>query len=131
MNASHVSVLQNYVISNFSRIDQINSSIENGTILSNSLKNINSSTTDVVKNLQVNLDTLQTQLQNITAIELLLERLDHSLSKYNTTTLYQELQNMLATQESARQNLEITLLTLQEQINYLEHLHSLLPEDCT
>ena len=132
MNASQASVLQNYVISNVSRIDQINSSMENTTTLGNSLKNTNSSTTDVVKNLQVNLDTLldQTLSQNLTVIELLLEHLDDSLS-YNATAMYQQLQNMVATQESVRNDFEATLLTLQEQIDYLEHVNSLLPEDCT
>ena len=132
MNASHLSVLQNYTFGNVSRIDEMSASTENATILANSLKNTNSSTTDVVNNLQVDLDTLfdQSLSQNITAVELLLERLDHRLS-YNVTALYQELRNMVATQEAARRKFEVTLLALQEQIDYLEHINSLLPEDCT
>lgn len=132
MNASQVSVLQDYIISNVSRIEQISESTENATTLGNSLKDTNSSTTDVIKNLQVNLDALldQTLSQNLTAIKQLLEHLDDRLS-YNATAMYQQLQNMVATQESVRNDFEVTLLALQEQINYLEHVNSLLPEDCT
>ena len=133
MNASHLSVLQNYTFGNVSRIDEMSVSTENATILANSLKNTNSSATDVVNNLQVNLDSLfdQSLSQNITAVELLLERLDHRLLYYNITALYQELQNMVVTQEAARKNFEVTLLALKEQIDYLEHVNSLLPEDCS
>ena len=80
----------------------------------------------------MNLDTLldQTLSQNITAIKLFLDDLDDHLS-YNATALYQELQNMVAQQEEARTNFEATLLVLQKQIDYLEHINSLLPADCT
>jgi hypothetical protein len=132
LNASHLSVLQNYTFSNVSRVDEISAATENATILTYSLKNANSSTTDIISNLQMNLDTLldQTLSQNITAIELLLQNLDDHLS-YNATALYQQFQNMVTTQAAARKNLEATLLALQKQTNYLEHVNSLLPEGCT
>lgn len=131
-NASHLSVLQNYTFGNVSRIDEISTSTENATILGNSLKNTSLSTMDIVSSLQMNLDTLldQTLSQNITAIKLFLDDLDDHLS-YNATALYQELQNMVAQQEEARTNFEATLLVLQKQIDYLEHINSLLPADCT
>lgn len=131
-NASHLSVLQNYTFGNVSRIDEISTSTENATILGNSLKNTSLSTMDIVSSLQMNLDTLldQTLSQNITAIKLFLDNLDDHLS-YNATALYQELQNMVAQQEEARTNFEATLLVLQKQIDYLEHINSLLPADCT
>ena len=131
-NASHLSVLQNYTFGNVSRIDKISTSTENATILGNSLKNTSLNTMDIVSSLQMNLDTLldQTLSQNITAIKLFLDDLDDHLS-YNATALYQELQNMVAQQEEARTNFEATLLVLQKQIDYLEHINSLLPADCT
>ena len=131
-NASHLSVLQNYTFGNVSRIDEISTSTENATILGNSLKNTSLSTMDIVSSLQMNLDTLldQTLSQNITAIKLFLDNLDDHLS-YNATALYQELQNMVVQQEEARTNFEATLLVLQKQIDYLEHINSLLPADCT
>ena len=132
LNSSYLSVLQNYTFSNVSRIDEIHAATENATILANSLKNANSSTTDIVNNLRMNLDTLldQTRSQNITAIELLLQNLGDRLS-YNATILYQELQNMVTMQAEARSNLEATLLELQQQTDYLERVNSLLPEGCT
>ena len=131
-NASHLSVLQNYTFGNVSRIDKISTSTENATILGNSLKNTSLNTMDIVSSLQMNLDTLldQTLSQNITAIKLFLDDLDDHLS-YNATALYQELQNMVVQQEEARTNFEATLLVLQKQIDYLEHINSLLPADCT
>ena len=132
LNSSHLSVLQNYTFSNVSRVDEIHAATENGTILANSLKNANSSTTDIVNNLRMNLDTLldQTRSQNITVIEPLLQNLGDHLS-YNATVLYQELQNMVTMQAEARSNLEATLLEFQQQTDYLEHVISLLPEGCT
>lgn len=131
-NASHLSVLQNYTFGNVSRIDEISTSTENATILGNSLKNTSLSTMDIVSSLEMNLDTLldQTLSQNTTAIKLFLDDLDDHLS-YNATALYQELPNMVAQQEEARTNFEATLLVLQKQIDYLEHINSLLPADCT
>lgn len=110
--------------------DEIIASTEEATILANSLKT-NSSTADV-SNLQINLDTLleQMQSQNTTAIERLLEHLHDRLS-YNATALYRELQGRVATQEAARREFEVTVLALQKQIDYLEHVNSLLPVDCT
>ena len=129
-NALHLSVLQNYTFSNVSMTDEIIASTEEATILANSLKT-NSSTADV-SNLQINLDTLleQMQSQNTTAIERLLEHLHDRLS-YNATALYRELQGRVATQEAARREFEVTVLALQKQIDYLEHVNSLLPVDCT
>lgn len=132
LNSSYLSVLQNYTFSNVSRIDETHAATDNATILANSLKNANSSTTDIVNNLRMNLDTLldQTRSQNITAIELLLQNLGDRLS-YNATILYQELQNMVTMQAEARSNLEATLLELQQQTDYLERVNSLIPEGCT
>lgn len=132
LNSSHLSVLQNYTFSNVSRVDEIRAATENATILANSLKHANSSTTDIVNNLRMNLDTLldQTLSQNITAIELLLQNLGDPLS-YNVTVLYQELQNMVTMQAETRSNLEATLVELQQQTDYLEHINSLVPEGCT
>lgn len=131
MNASHVSVLQNNLINYASRVlGQAELSVENTTILSDAVKDINSTAIEVVDDLQVNLNALRTQPQNITAFQLLLTDLSQSLSEYSITTLYQEVQEMVVIQESLRQNLETALLRIQEQVHYLEYVNSLLPNDC-
>lgn len=115
------------------RIDQAEMSTENATILLYTLKSINSSATDMVGNLQNRLDALHSPLQNLTAIQSLIELLEEKLKmpEYNIPALYQELHDMLDSQVLLRQRLEASLQGLQEQVDYLEHINSMLPEDCT
>ena len=114
------------------RIDQAEMSTENATILLNTLKSINSSATNMVGDLQNRLDALQSPLQNSTAIQSLIELLEEKLKmpEYNIPALYQELQDMLDSQVLVRQKLEASLQNLQEQVDYLEHINSLLPQNC-
>ena len=131
MNASHVSELQNNLANYSSMIDEAEMSTEDGIALSTSLQKHNSTATERVKNLEADLSALYTLTQNITAIQLFIERLDQTLSDYDILMLYQQLQNMLSDQETMRQSLETSLQSLQEQVLYLEHVNSLLPERCT
>ena len=133
VNSSHVYVLQGKLTEYSERIDQAEMSTENATILSVKLKIVNSSATNMVVNLTNRLDTLHSPLQNLSAIQSLIELLEEKLEmpEYNITALYQELRDMLDSQVSVRQKLEASLQRLQEQVDYLEHINSLLPQDCT
>lgn len=132
LNSSRVYVLQAKLDDYSERIDQAEMSAKNASILRDTLKSINSSATNMVENLKSRLDTLRSPLRNITAIQSLIELLEEKLDmpEYNITILYQELQNMLDSQVSVRQRLETSLQRLQDQVDYLEHINSLLPQDC-
>ena len=126
-------VLQGELAEYSERIDQAEMSTENATFLRNTLKSINSSSTNMVVSLRNRLDALYSPLQNLTAIQSLIELLEEKLKmpEYSISELYQELRDMLDSQVSVRQGLEASLQRLQEQVDYLEHINSLLPEDCT
>ena len=129
-NASRVSVLQNNLVNYSSRIDEADMSTGNATTLSLSVKELNSTASDHVMDLQVNLDLPYILSQNVTALQLLIEDLYETLSEHNIAVLYQELQNKLANQVTTRQTLETYLQSLQEQVYYLEYANTLLPKDC-
>ena len=132
-NASHVSLLEDKLANYSSRIDQAEMSTDNATILSVMLMDINSSTTSSVEELRAQLDALNTPSQNISTIQSFIELLEQKLEmpRYDIPELYRDLHDMLANQELMRRNLEDSLQRLQEQVDYLEHVNSMLPQDCT
>ena len=127
MNASQVCVLYDDLVNISSRIDQTEVSEENAAVLSNSIKQHNSTLTLRVGSLRDVIDALYSEPLNLTDLHLLLEHLDQ---ENNVLALYQELQNMATDQRTTRQMLETSLQSLKEKVDYLEYVNSMLPEEC-
>ena len=75
-----------------------------------------------------NVDKLD--MEKLLAIQAFIQQANMEISEADTLTLYQGLRMELTNQQSRRQDLEEELSTLREEVSYLRHINSILPQDC-